>query len=149
MPRERTFHKCRKCDDPAKEYYNRDGIFKGYFPTCGKHPRPKGPELHNWNGGWHRERLGYISVLDPRRAHKNGRSRYILEHRLVMEQVLGRELTRDEVVHHINGVRGDNRPENLVVLPSRQEHETWTKYKILQARIRELEAKLVGCKCHT
>ena len=44
------------------------------------------------------------------------------EHQLVMERILGRSLARGEVVHHINGVRSDNRPENLHLCESHAEH---------------------------
>lgn len=52
-----------------------------------------------------------IFMPDHPRAHTA--SRYVMEHILVMENKLGRELLSKETVHHINGIRNDNRPENL------------------------------------
>ncbi|WP_209446402.1 HNH endonuclease [Streptomyces sp. MZ04] len=46
--------------------------------------------------------------------------RIIAEHRVVMEREIGRPLERGETVHHINGVRDDNRPENLEIWYSPQ-----------------------------
>ncbi len=41
---------------------------------------------------------------------------YVYEHRIIAEQIVGRRLAKDEIVHHKNGRRWDNRPENLEVM---------------------------------
>ena len=47
------------------------------------------------------------------------------EHRLVAEQMLGRELLPGEVVHHIDGDKRNNAPNNLMVFPSQSDHVKW------------------------
>ena len=64
-----------------------------------------------WKGGTMRTN-GYIKISSPEHPYAD-HSGYVMQHRLVMEKVLGRFLERGEFVHHKNGVKDDNRPENL------------------------------------
>lgn len=75
---------------------------------------PRGPANKRWKGRTESKGYVYLRVLDDdplvTMATKGGRA---FEHRLVMARHLGRPLLATEHVHHINGVRGDNRIENL------------------------------------
>lgn len=82
------------------------------------HSRPLSGERHHlWKGG-RIVRKGYVLVHLPGH-HLADVKGYAPEHRVIAEQMLGRPLTADEVVHHLNRVKDDNREENLVVMPKR------------------------------
>ena len=74
-----------------------------------------------WKGGRQSHGLGYVHILKPEHPNADNRGR-ILEHRLVMEKHLGRHLTADEVVHHINKNPSDNRVRNLKLFPNNGAH---------------------------
>lgn len=67
------------------------------------------------------KRTGYMIMYLPKYpgCMSNGT---IYEHRVIAEQMLGRRLKAGECVHHINGVRHDNRTENLEVYPDKRAH---------------------------
>jgi hypothetical protein len=76
--------------------------------TCVDH---SGSNNGNWKNGRTRHKKGY--VLRFVSDHPNAVNGYVFEHRLVMEEKLGRYLEASENVHHINGIKDDNRIENL------------------------------------
>ena len=63
---------------------------------------------------------GYICIYFPDHP-KSNKDGYIMEHDLIMECLIGRHLNDDEVVHHKNKIRNDNRKENLELMTF-QEH---------------------------
>lgn len=87
--------------------------------------RPRGQKFGDqhkgWKGGKTTDKSGYILVYCPDHPNCNN-SGYVREHRLVMEQKLGRLLERHEVVHHIDGVKGNNDPNNLGLFDSNGRH---------------------------
>jgi YHS domain-containing protein len=91
----------------------------------------------NWRGGITKNSRGYIEVLKPNHpfSHKSG---YIQEHRYIMEQAIGRYLKPEEVIHHINGIKTDNRIENLMLFKNSSEHTKYhLKIKNLWGALRE------------
>jgi hypothetical protein len=108
------------------------GVFNHQKSVTGeRHP--------NWHGG-RRKHFGYIRIYSPNHPQKDTHST-VYEHRLVAEKKIGRLLEKTEIVHHLNGVKDDNRPENLAVIENNSKHVSMgISYKsILQNRIKELE----------
>ena len=93
---------------------------------AGRPAAPSGPQNGNWRGG------ASIDVNGYRRLNVGGRR--LLEHRIVVERALGRPLPESAVVHHVNGDRLDNRPQNLVACDGVQYH------KLLHTRQEALDA---------
>jgi len=69
-----------------------------------------GADNPNYKGGKNIAKNGYVRILIP------GTGSYKLEHRLIMEKYLGRMLKRTEQIHHKNGIKTDNRLDNLEIM---------------------------------
>jgi hypothetical protein len=84
----------------------------------------RGKRNGNWKGGHGITDSGYIKVCCPNHPHRDARG-YVFEHRLVMESKLGRYLTEEEVVHHKDYDRKNNRIENLMLFSNQKAHTAW------------------------
>jgi len=111
-----THTRCKHCGQS-----NPETRLKQSKAQKGRYHREKSPR---WKGGFKSKGL-YILVLveddSPYISMANYRN-YVPVHRLVVAQSLGRCLHRWEIVHHINGIKHDNRLENLLLIGSQGEH---------------------------
>lgn len=151
MSKNNNTKQCTKCKKSLALFNFRKDSSKrdGYYPSCNDclRLRTGAKKIPN---DWHLSTDGYI--------HKGNHR----QHRYIMEQYLGRKLSRNEEVHHINHDKTDNRIENLEVLSSsehRKKHSGKTpkgrlvactncgdlKYYPPSSRLSKLQYRCIQC----
>jgi len=94
----------------------------------------------NWQGGRVKTGTGYFKILAPTHTRADSCG-YVLEHIIIWEQTHSKPLPKGWIIHHLNGIKDDNRPVNLAALPNKKH------YLVLQVkakRIQELEGIIKG-----
>jgi len=114
-----------KCDCGNEVVASTAALRSGKHLSCGC--IRKGEENHNWKGGKITTKFGYVKKYAPN--HPKNIVGYVLEHRLVMEEKIGRYLESNEEVHHKNGIRNDNSIDNL---------ELWVKSQPPGQRVEDM-----------
>ena len=116
-----SYWKGKKIPQEAREKMRKAKLGKPSPKKGMKFPQFSGKNHPNWKGGRYQELRGYIVVKAPYHPHcgKNGG---VYEHRLVMEKHLKRFLEPNEIVHHKNKIKNDNRVENLMLFNNSSEH---------------------------
>ncbi len=121
--------KCKNCKNKFFAYIHKRSKKKtAIFCSClclGKY-RSKNRNPY-WKGGKTETHKGYILVSKSNHPYKNNHG-YVRQHRLEMEKKIGRYLKPHEDVHHINGIKNDNRIKNLILM-THGEHTTLTNNK--------------------
>lgn len=96
----------------------------------------------NYKGGKTHSR-DYILIKKPEHPRAGKYTGYVLEHILVWEQVHNQPVPEGCHIHHLNGIKTDNRPSNLICLtPAKHNEAHRTLLQVRAERIRELEAEV-------
>jgi len=103
--------KCKHCGGINKKYNREGSLFCDrdcYMKWKRKNPNKKP----------YKEKIlisGYYYIYKPSHPFAIKNKRYVAEHRLVAEKKLGRYLKNNEIVHHLNSIKTDNKPQNIIV----------------------------------
>lgn len=106
--------RCNKEGETTFQSYNKgqrrhNNNGKTFCQPCAAH-------LKNWNGGIQWTEDGYKNI-------RVAKGKYKREHRLVVEQSIGRQLKKEEIVHHIDGDKLNNQLDNLALCKNKSEHQ--------------------------
>jgi len=113
---EKKEHPCRSCSN------KRNGLKKRGKPSWNSGKRM--PEHERKIGSTYVNTHGYVEMyVGPEKSLKYGRKNgYVLVHKKVMQDAIGRPLKREEVIHHIDGDKLNNNINNLYLCPSLSHH---------------------------
>lgn len=115
----RGSERCRSCGNKGRTAWNK-----------GKNsPKTAGKNSVHWKGGKRINSSGYLEIYIPEHPFAN-KLKLIAEHRLIVEKKIGRYLKPEEIVHHIDENKLNNKIENLMLFKSNQKHTKFhTKIK--------------------
>jgi hypothetical protein len=124
---------CGKVTSTAKQKISELGLLKGeYRRFIQGHNSMRGDKAYAWRGGRIGNGTGYMNLYLP--DHPRAVDGYVLEHRVIAEKVLGKQLSLTAVIHHINEKRSDNSNNNLMICEDENYH------KLIHRRMRDFKA---------
>lgn len=153
------YHACVDCNKLRWVQFVKNKSRSSRCKSCTQRIKSKGKygeKSHRWKGGRYKDGEGYIRThLYPGDFFFpmiGTNKKYVLEHRLIMAKHLSRCLLPWEVVHHKNGIKDDNRIENLELLSLNSKHNTRLNQEIkrqdrliqsLKKQIIELQKQII------
>lgn len=107
----------------------------------------EGTKNNNWKGGKSIASNGYVLVRVGVNHHLADVRGYAYEHRLIAEAKIGRKLEKGEQVHHINGNKQDNRPDNIEVMKSGAHHLNKHRKGTSNRKLADDKNPITQCQC--